>query len=105
LNPMGKWVHRMISVDPTTKSGVCAECGPVRVKKKQKSYVCGPSQQRFRGEKKKPSTEVVDRILGEQGGVCAVCGSIPKPPVLDHCHSTGFIRVFCVLAAIAASDS
>ena len=36
-----------------------------------------------------------DYMLQQQGGVCAICGSIPgKGQVLhiDHCHTTGMIR-------------
>ena len=45
----------------------------------------------------KPSEvkSVVTQLLTKQGNVCAVCGNpftARDKPVLDHCHSTGFIR-------------
>jgi len=37
------------------------------------------------------------RTLAEQGGVCALCGKVPEPPHLDHCHKTNLIRgVLCL---------
>ncbi len=45
----------------------------------------------------KPSEvkSVLDQLVGKQGKKCAVCGKPFTPrdrPVLDHCHTTGFIR-------------
>jgi hypothetical protein len=31
-------------------------------------------------------------LLERQGGVCGVCGEVPKRPVIDHCHTTGQAR-------------
>lgn len=41
--------------------------------------------------------EEFDRILRDQGGVCAICGDPPGDsrgfrPHVDHCHSTGRVR-------------
>lgn len=36
-----------------------------------------------------------DRMLTEQGGVCAICGGVRpdgKPLYVDHCHDSGAIR-------------
>lgn len=31
-------------------------------------------------------------MLAGQGGVCAICGSAPKKPRIDHDHATGKVR-------------
>jgi len=38
--------------------------------------------------------ETYDRLLAEQGGVCAICGNPPKTRRLsiDHDHKTGAVR-------------
>lgn len=34
-----------------------------------------------------------DRLLREQGGVCAICGGFFERPLnIDHCHTTGVVR-------------
>jgi hypothetical protein len=40
------------------------------------------------------AAELYDRLLGEQGGVCAICGNPPKTRRLhiDHDHKTGKVR-------------
>jgi len=51
--------------------------------------------------KHKEVAEVRETMLEQQGGVCLVCGTIPKRPCLDHSHvkrvkGTGLIRgVLC----------
>ena len=47
--------------------------------------------------KHKEVAEVRETILVQQGGVCMVCGVVPKTPCLDHSHTkrvkgTGLIR-------------
>lgn len=51
---MGQWVHKMMSVDIDTLTGVCANCGEVSIKRKKNAsggyrYLCGPSQKRWPG--------------------------------------------------------
>lgn len=42
------------------------------------------------------STEQVQTLLDVQGGVCAICGMVPKRPCVDHSHTTGKVRgVLC----------
>jgi Recombination endonuclease VII len=40
------------------------------------------------------AAELYDRLLAEQGGVCAICGATPKTRRLhiDHDHKTGRVR-------------
>ena len=38
---------------------------------------------------------ILDQLVKKQGNRCAVCNQLFTPrdkPVLDHCHTTGFIR-------------
>lgn len=34
----------------------------------------------------------VAKILERQGGVCGICRTTPKRPVVDHCHKTNRVR-------------
>ncbi|WP_082736285.1 MULTISPECIES: endonuclease domain-containing protein [unclassified Blastomonas] len=34
----------------------------------------------------------VDRMVAEQGGVCAICTGPMERPCIDHCHTTGKVR-------------
>jgi hypothetical protein len=36
--------------------------------------------------------EEVERMLADQGGVCAICSEPPRRPVVDHNHETGEVR-------------
>lgn len=45
------------------------------------------------------TAEQYDRMFGDQGGVCAICGSCPNKSkhgltmlAIDHCHKTGAVR-------------
>ena len=38
------------------------------------------------------SVQQRDEMLTAQGGVCAICGTIPKRVCVDHCHDTGSVR-------------
>jgi len=41
------------------------------------------------------TVEDYDRLLAEQGGVCAICGGLPsrtKHLHVDHCHETNRLR-------------
>lgn len=37
---MGQWVHRLSEIDPEARTGVCANCGPVRLKKAGSGWRC-----------------------------------------------------------------
>jgi hypothetical protein len=38
------------------------------------------------------TVEQRDRMLAQQGGLCAICAKPPAKPVVDHCHGTGTVR-------------
>lgn len=38
------------------------------------------------------STQQVEQMLRDQGGVCAICRLSPKRPCVDHDHLTGRVR-------------
>ena len=42
------------------------------------------------------SRDEAKALLVQQGGVCKLCGEIPKKPCVDHCHNTKKVRgVLC----------
>ena len=46
---MGKWVHRLSSIDPETQTAVCANCGRVSVKRKGKTWRCRIAESQWGG--------------------------------------------------------
>lgn len=98
---MGKWIHRMVSRDLTTETGVCAACGPVGLTDKgtcaaalrPKTFGCKGCNDRFfyliegiptvceycsdLTKNRKLYREVSEyvRIWHEQSGKCAICGN------------------------------
>lgn len=54
-----------------------------------------PSQ-KFRRAKYGITPEVLNKMMADQGGVCAICGVQPDVPYVDHDHVTGEVRgVLC----------
>lgn len=90
---MGKWLHLITDVDEEARTGHCANCGPVRVKRKGTRWACWELESRWhRGHEawRLPPQERAD-LLDSQGGACAICGKSVKL-VLDHDHLTGAPR-------------
>ena len=115
------WIHRLIEKDPATMTGICQECGIVklavrRVKGKKDLLSCsiGRSEQRLanasgkaheRDRKYTPESGLIrrygitlaerDQMILDQNGGCALCGKnlneLSKINV-DHDHDTGKIR-------------
>lgn len=36
--------------------------------------------------------EDFDKMVAEQGGACAICGTVPEQLCVDHCHEKGVVR-------------
>src|SRR5262245_26645039 len=96
---MGRWVHRMISLDLSIEVGVCAACGPVEIAWKnrggQRVPRCGVAvvQQRNTKNRHRGSHGLNDDEARafKAGKVCAICGSLERLAV-DHDHTTGAVR-------------
>lgn len=96
---MGTWQHRMTDVDPETRRGVCARCGPVSLKYKTKGdgthrWACSIAEKKWskKGHANwRISLAEREAFLEAQGGVCPLCLEA-KPLVVDHCHETEVVR-------------
>lgn len=90
-----KHTHRLSEVDATTRTGVCAHCGPgVRIQKNgEGGWRCTPGT---RGRHRRPHW-LRAKIAAEQGNCCAICAKpLGADACLDHCHVTGVLRgVLC----------
>ena len=102
---MGKWVHRLAELDVPNRTGLCINCGVVKVKRVNNRYACIISIEENRRRRKTwPSTtpsgnrNVKDHSIREawikeakikQAGKCAICDTIPARFHLDHDHATG----------------
>ena len=100
---MGRWIHRMLSLDLSTENGVCAACGPVEIAWKniggQRMPRCKVAvvQQRDTTNRHRRSHGLNDDEARafKTGKACAICGS-PERLVVDHNHTTGAVRgVLC----------
>lgn len=101
---MGRWVHRLSEVDPSARTAICAECGPVRVVRSGESghgFRCGRAfQAQRKGRKRNHGRSghgLTQREAREykEGKACEICGARDRL-VVDHCHKTGVIRgVLC----------
>jgi hypothetical protein len=108
--PPARWVHVLSEIDPVARTGRCANCGPVDLKRKSdRWWRCGEAERadkrewnagagkekvaahRWRANLKRYglTPEAYDALAEAQGGVCAICGG---PPVgggrldIDHDH-------------------
>src|SRR5687767_14828527 len=89
-------IHRVSNVDTETKTGLCANCGPVKLKKKSSRgggvrWACRPSEAKWRTQVGRLGPVERERRFREQGGQCAIC-HLPRPLVVDHCHTSGRVR-------------
>lgn len=112
----------MLEVDVDSLTGVCAICGPVKVKRKRRSngtlrFACKVAEARWLGpnypvgrrrDELGLSVADVAALIARQGGACAVCGDeLDRAPGsrrthLDHDHSTMRVRgVLCLNCNIA----
>lgn len=77
---MGKAIHRLLSKDLETKTGVCAVCGPVRLKTSAGKIRCRPGSRAWEGRQSAQHPPIE--------GVCPLCDAA-STLVWDHDHSTG----------------
>lgn len=78
---MGAWVHKLSGINTDALTGVCAECGPVKLKLRivpsktpPERYTCTLSEHKWdavRNGSKKPYTRF-------KGDTCSACGFMAK---------------------------
>lgn len=109
---MGKWIHRITSINEIDKTATCSECGEgvkvirrviangsvrwicaiVRAERKKRTYKEKPPT-RFWGERHGLKRGQAEALLDAQFGRCALCGTADSSKWrIDHCHSTRMIR-------------
>ena len=81
--------------------GLQGTCKPCRSKYMAKYWVKAPTLRRRYGLAQYGLTpEDYERMLESQGGVCAICGTNPKPErhlCVDHDHETNSVRaLLCI---------
>lgn len=98
---MPKHVHRLSDIDSEARTGTCAVCGQVKLKKCGNGWRCQIS---YRSNKsyggptriERRIAQLRDELLAAQGGICALCGREANSWCLDHDHDNGMVRdVLC----------
>ena len=84
--------HTLSSFDPEQRTGVCAICGPTRIRKKGKSGTGWRCSQSGPSTKEKRRADAKAKFPGHDGK-CDLCGA-EETMHADHCHATGVIRGF-----------
>ncbi|AXG66349.1 hypothetical protein SEA_ANNADREAMY_222 [Streptomyces phage Annadreamy] len=95
-------MHKMISKDTESETGVCQECGPVETKNGRCKVAYLKHANRNRGYRyvsyknadgKRFSIKVEerDRLFNEFGNACGICKTTENLK-LDHCHETSKFR-------------
>jgi len=97
------WKHRLISKDPEAMTGVCAACGPVKLRKQTSrgkvfllckvAYDESSRNGKFRHAYLHGINPVTFQKMAEaQDWACLICGCTPEILHIDHDHTTGKIR-------------
>jgi hypothetical protein len=97
--------HLMSDVDTTTRTGICAECGPVKVHRQGPQWKCVNANAGFsRASRIKSEYGITideyQSLLEDADGFCQSCGInfeiSGRNVCIDHSHTTGKIRgVIC----------
>ncbi|WP_082754696.1 endonuclease domain-containing protein [Variovorax sp. PAMC 28711] len=99
---LGMRKHVLTSKCPDSKTGVCAHCGPVKIRIKHGIWKCQVAVNEHRGESGRHDSvgghglTVSEAAELRHGKVCEICGSSNRLAV-DHCHASEKIRgVLCI---------
>lgn len=87
------------SRDSSRTSGIDSFCKVCRVENNRRRNEKNPERARAIKNKSKygVTPEDLERVLRNQGGVCAICSGILTHPHIDHCHISGKFRgILCV---------
>jgi hypothetical protein len=75
---MGKHVHKLLSIDPETRTGVCAACGPCGLYRSRDRWSCNRLPGPGKANPRRPNRHELHRISDIDEltgiGVCSVCG-------------------------------
>jgi len=97
---MGKHIHKLLSKNIEAKTGLCAACGPIQIRKKGIVWHCREGQKKYsKGWEAAQSKLKIKSglFLREEaariraGAICEICGSTEKI-CIDHCHKSGIFR-------------
>jgi hypothetical protein len=95
FNPKGE--HRLSGVNPSDRTGMCAVCGPVKLRWRagRKQWCCGKAEYQWR-LKGRLETRKRKRKEHALRGLCEICKKQCKLH-RDHDHATGLSRGFLCL--------
>lgn len=98
---MRRWIHKLSNIDATSQTATCANCGPVRLRKKQDGWRCGVAEQKWdhtpasrlrsRFKQYGLTEDEFYRMARSQNGLCAICKRRDEL-VIDHDHKTERVR-------------
>jgi 5-methylcytosine-specific restriction endonuclease McrA len=84
---MGQWVHRLSSVDESSLTATCANCGVVELKKTKNRLVCKVG---LRQKKRKQNVQKKFPWRQHKKEACEACGFVPVHSIqLDVDHIDG----------------
>ena len=93
---MTTWIHRLTAIDPIARTGVCAECGPVKLKRlTDTQWAC---RVRWRANNKANRVQRTKRLRRDgrqpyhkyRGAICENCGFVAVDKrQLDVHHKDG----------------
>jgi hypothetical protein len=94
---MGKWVHRLTQVDAINSSGVCANCGLVKLywASDKGRFRCSVAAAEHRGARvRSHGLNAVESLrLKKEVGSCEICGLTDISLLrIDHDHADGSLR-------------
>ena len=100
---MGKHIHKLISKNTETATGVCANCGDVELKYKGGVWRCHVGYSSQRGDWRNSvqwghglTTKKCNELTAT-AGKCDICSSDKRKLVVDHCHESLRVRgILCV---------
>lgn len=84
-----KWKHRLSEINEETRTAICAECGPVKIQRRdEKTWRCATHANEKAKLYKRAYRQSKKAVLE---ATCEVCGSSEKI-CWDHSHKTGLFR-------------
>ena len=86
---MGKWIHKLTNINKEERTGTCANCGTVKLKRyNENRYCCINSVKRYY---KRGSGDWFKENPLKEGQTCEICNGTKKI-YYDHNHQNGKFR-------------